>query len=252
MRLLRRKNERQILLLSKNLCRNVEVAARFRTGCLTLLFVACAGLIPVVNQRSFAAHATNEIVVQSDGVTEATNKIVVQSDGVTDALTASFGSAVEAVTGFKPFFLTGDFNGDAMPDIVIAVRIKERRTALPKDVRLLNPFYGSPKVTYPSNPASENKMALAIIHSWKGPQPAAKFLLIGEGPILIFVYDRISDLDGAKNLMELMSKRGKRPRGAYFPPTAKGDVILLGTEVGSESPLYWNGKTYRWEELEGD
>jgi hypothetical protein len=77
-------------------------------------------------------------------------------------------------------------------------------------------------------------------------------LLVGEGPILIFVYDRASDPDGAKNLIELMSKRGKRFKGLKFPPTAKGDVILLGTEVGSDSPLYWNGRTYRWEEPEGD
>ena len=219
---------------------------------IALLFVACSSFISVVNERSFAAHATIEIVVQSDGVTEATNEIVPQSDGVTAALTASFGSAVEAVTGFKPFYLTGDFNGDATQDIVTVVRIKEPRTALPKDVRVLNPFWGSPKVTYPSNPASGNALALAIIHSWKNPQPAAKFLLIGDAPILVFVYERTSDPDSAKNLMELMSKRGKRHRGAYFPPTAKGDVILLGTQVGDESPLYWNGRTYRWEEGAAD
>ena len=175
-----------------------------------------------------------------------------QSAAVTEAVQAAFGSAVEAVTGFKPFYLSGDFNGDGMQDIVAVVRIKEKRTALPKDARLLNPFYAGPKVTFPNNPATENKQALAIIHSWKTPQTAAKFLLIGEAPILIFVYDRTSDPEGSKNLMGLMSRRGKRRRGQTFPPTAKGDVILLGTEVGSDSPLYWNGKTYRWEEPEGE
>ncbi len=48
-------------------------------------------------------------------------------------------------------------------------------------------------------------MALAIIHSWKTPQTAARFLLVGEAPILILVHDRTSDPDGAKNLMEVMS-----------------------------------------------
>jgi hypothetical protein len=54
--------------------------------------------------------------------------------------------------------------------------------------------------------------------------------------------------------MEIISKRGKRRRGATRPPAAaKGDAILLGTEA-TESILYWNGKTYRWEEFsdEGD
>jgi hypothetical protein len=159
---------------------------------------------------------------------------------------------VEAVTGFTPFYLTGDFNGDGMQDIVIVVRIRERRSALPKDVRLINPFWYSPKVTFPANPAAEKPLALVIIHSWKTPQTATKFLLVGEAPLLIFVYDRTSDPESAKGLMELMSKRGKRSRGQTFPPAAKGDVILLGTEVGSDSPLYWNGRTYKWEEPEGD
>jgi len=175
-----------------------------------------------------------------------------QTAAVTEALQGSFGSAVEAVTGFKPFYLTGDFNGDGMQDIVIVVRIRERRSALLKDVRLLNPFYASPKVTFPSNPAAENNLALAIIHSWKTPESAEKLLLIGEAPIPIFVYDRASTPESAKDLMQLMSKGGKRRRGQTFPATAKGDVILLGTEVGSDSPLYWNGKTYKWVEPEGD
>jgi len=29
---------------------------------------------------------------------------------------------------------------------------------------------------------------------------------------------------------------------------AKGDVILLGNQVGDNSPLYWNGRTYVWED----
>ena len=201
--------------------------------------LVCTDLILVIVMLAVqAAHATNEIAVQSTGVT--------------DALKASFGSAVEAVTAFKPFYVTGDFNGDAIQDIAIAVRIREQRTALPKDVRLLNPFYGKPKVTYPSNPASQNTMALAIIHSWKSPQPAAKFLLIVEGPILIFEYDRTSDPGAEKLLLDLWSKRGKRSPGEVFPPAAKGDVILLATEVGDYSDLYWNGRTYRWDEGAAD
>ena len=204
------------------------------------IFLSLVGsiLIVAVNEPGLTAHKMGQPKAQSEAVTEV--------------LQASFGSAVEAVTGFKPFYLTGDFNGDGMQDIVVVVRIKERRTALPKDVRLINPFSSGPKVTFPSNPAGENKLALAIIHSWKTPQTAAKFLLVGEAPILILVYERTSDPESAKDLMELMSKRGKRRKGQTLPPTAKGDVILLGTEVGGDSPLYWNGRTYRWEEVGGD
>ena len=177
-----------------------------------------------------------------------------QSAAVSEAVRTSFGSAVEPVTGFKPYYVTGDFNGDAAQDLAIVVRIKEKRAALPKHVRLVNPFDTEAKVGFPSNPGGENKLALAIIHSWKMPQPAAKFLLIGESPILIMQYDRATSghAEDAKGLIELMSKRGKRRRGVKFPPTAKGDVILMGTEVGGDSKLYWNGRKYVWEDSEED
>ena len=173
---------------------------------------------------------------------------------VIEALQADFGPAVEAVTAFKPFYLTGDFNGDGEQDIVVVVRIKERRSALPKDVRVIDPFQGGGPSGFPANPAAENKLALAIIHSWKTSRPAGKFLLIGESPILILEYDRVtsSEPEDRKNLIELMSKRGKRRKGERLPPGSKGDVILLGTEVGGDSKLYWNGKTYRWEDSPDD
>jgi hypothetical protein len=49
-----------------------------------------------------------------------------------------------------------------------------------------------------------------------------------------------------------MRKRGKRPKGAPFPRAARGDVILLGNQVGDNSPLYWNGRTYVWEDSAED
>lgn len=177
-----------------------------------------------------------------------------QSAAVTAALQNDFGTAVEASTAFSPFYVTGDFNGDATQDIALVVRIKERRSALPKDVRLLNPFQFERTITFPANPAIENKLALVIIHGWKTPQPAGKFLLIGDSPVLILDYERAisSRLSDRQNLIELMSKRGKRRKGETFPPRAKGDVILLGTQVGDDSHLYWNGRTYVWEDVAED
>ncbi len=177
-----------------------------------------------------------------------------QSTAATEVLKTSFGAAVEAVSGFKPFYLTGDFNGDGAQDIAIVVRIKGRRSELPPDVRLLNPFDSGARANFPAEPAAKPTLAFAIIHGtnnagWKTSQPAGKFLLLGESPILILEYDRSAgSAADAKNLMEILSKRGKRRRGTNWPPTAaKGDSILLETEA-TESILYWNGKTYRWEE----
>jgi len=177
-----------------------------------------------------------------------------QSSLIAQDLRSVFGSVVEPVTAFKPYYLIGDFNGDGAEDLLIVVRVKEKRTALPKDVRVVNPFDLDAKVAFPDNPASEKKLALAIIHSWKIPQPTGKFLLIGASPILILENNRATSgrPEDAKNLIELMTRRGKRRRGQKFPRSARGDVILLGTEVGGDSTLYWNGGTYRWEDAEDD
>ena len=192
-----------------------------------------------------------------------------QSAAVKQAVRASFGPAVEAETLFNPYYLIGDFNGDGGQDIVIAVRIKGRRTALPKGVTLLNPFSG--KVIYPTNPVAKPALALAIIHGgltgWQAVPSAGDFLLYGDAPVQILTYDdhiiyygeggvqktqdRETAKTMAKGLMELR-KRGKRRRDEWLPRAAnKGDVIILGSEVG-DSYLYWNGKTYVWEDSPQD
>jgi len=217
---------------------------RFAVPC-CLLSVVCCSLIVGADKRGPTAYPTEPPLLNAYRL-DLPNA---QSSAVTEALHTSYGSAVEAVTGFAPFYLTGDFNGDAMQDIAIVVRIKEPRTALPKDVRLVNPFWYGPKVTFPTDLTTEPKLAFAIIHGWKIPKSAKKFLLVGDAPLLIFDYGRTSHPESAKGLMALMSRRGKRPRGVTFPRTAKGDVILLWTEVGDDdTPLYWNGRTYKWEE----
>jgi hypothetical protein len=175
-----------------------------------------------------------------------------RSASIDEAIKASFGSVVQPATTFRPYYVSGDFNGDGVQDLAVVVLIKEKRSALPKDVRVINPFDG-PKINFPQNSATEHKLALAIIHGWKTSQ-AAKFLLVGESPILVLEYGRAtsSNPEDAKNLIEVMAKGGKRRRGQRFPRTARGDVILLGTEVGGDSTLYWNGRTYVWEDVQDD
>jgi len=178
---------------------------------------------------------------------------------VNEAVRTSFGSAVEPVTVFKPYYLTGDFNGDSAQDLVVAVRIKEPLSTLQKDVKVLSPWgaaYGN--ATFPADPVAKPTLALVIIHGtatgWQ-TQTSAKFLMVGDSPILIQNYSRLSG--GPDALRELMSvvRRGKLRRGEYLPPTVqrarKGDVIVLGTEA-ADSYLYWNGKTYSWEESPED
>lgn len=175
---------------------------------------------------------------------------------LTQALKTSFGSAVEAVTAFKPFYVTGDFNGDGAEDILIVVRLKGPRAALESDVKIYNPF-GRPKAIFPDDAAANPRLALAIIHGsrsgWQTPPALEKFLMFGDSPVLILNNSRAVSTEPAdkKGLMELLTKRSKRYKADGWPrPAAKGDSIVLGTEA-TDSILYWNGKNYRWEEAAG-
>ncbi|HEV7683055.1 MAG TPA: hypothetical protein VGO68_13080 [Pyrinomonadaceae bacterium] len=152
--------------------------------------------------------------------------------------------------------MTGDFNGDGARDILVVVRIKGSRTELAPDVKIYNPFE-RPKAIYPEDPATNPTLALAVIHGskpgWQTPPALETFLLFGQTPILILNYSRAASSEAAdqKGLMELLTKRSTKYRGDGWPPaTAKGDSIVLGTEA-TDSILYWNGKTYRWEEAAG-
>ena len=173
-----------------------------------------------------------------------------------EVLQKSFGSAVEPVTTFKPFYLTGDFNGDGAQDILMVVRIKGPRTELASDVTLYNPFE-RPRAVFPANPSENPTLAFAIIHGskpgWQTPPALEKFLLLGRTPILTLNYGRVTSAgpQARINLMELLRKRSTKFRADGWPPAAaKGDSIVLGTEA-TDSILYWNGKNYHWEEAAG-
>lgn len=206
---------------------------------LTMCVLTCSLLCLAINS---AAKTRNEAAVQADN---ARILAVVQRD---------FGVAVEVVTAFSPYRVTGDFNGDRLQDLAVVVRIKGSRKQLPKDVRLLNPFESSGSLHFPANPSRENRLALAIVHSWQNAVASGKFLLLGESPILILQNARAisSGASDRTNLIGLRNRNPRRRSSEPFPRNAKGDVILLGTEVGGDSLLYWNGRSYSWEDSAED
>ena len=226
-------------MAAKTRLRQIQNTNRRDAGASAFFLLLCFAITPVSNTQHQAAPSKDQTNPSQAALVETVQK--------------HFGATVEVVTAFQPFSVAGEFNGDGAQDVVVVVRIKARRNALPTNVKLLNPFETRSAIKFPANPDSQNKLALAIIHGWK-TETVGKFLLLGESPVLIMQYARaISSEQGDKqNLISLMSKRGRRPAGVTLPRGSKGDVILLATEVGGDSLLYWNGRTYLWEDAAED
>ena len=173
-------------------------ANRSLVGRSIVLLLVGSLLIPAAYARRLGAQTTAQTKASQSSKTAA----------VTEALKTSFGSSLDAVTAFDPFYLTGDFNGDGAQDIMVVVRIKGRRSDLPPDVKVVNPFYRVAGPAYPADAAAKPTLAFAIIHGtkagWKNAQTAGKFLLVGVSPILILENDRATSgrLEDAKKLME--------------------------------------------------
>ena len=169
------------------------------------------------------------------------------------ALREAFGPPLTTVKAFSPYYLLGDFNGDGAEDMLVIVRVTGHRSELAKDVSVSNPFERQGKALFPNDPAKENRLAIAIVHSWKTTQVIGKFLLIGDSNLLILDHERATSgrAEDMKGLMSVVKRRGPRPKGLKFPVTAKGDLVLLGNQVGDDSMLYWNGRTYRWQDSQG-
>jgi hypothetical protein len=176
---------------------------------------------------------------QSTQVTTAEIIAVVQN---------SFGAEVKVEVERRPFYLSGDFNGDNCLDIAVVVNTKGRTKGLAKDVMMLNPWYAATgpdgaqvniveaeRIANPENLPTVwiSELALAVIHGtkdgWKTSSPLGKYLLFSS------VYD------------EMRVHKGKIGQGATNlpPPDVKGDSIYTGTE-NAGGIIYWDGTIYRW------
>lgn len=177
-----------------------------------------------------------------------------------EAINKHFNATVEAVAQFQPYYLTGDFNADGAEDLLAIVRLKVERGRLPKDVKVSNPF-GFSDISRPDQSSSADgpgvALCIAVLHGgqggWRGSQPAGKYLLLGSSPLQILSYERISAGE-TKDLMSIVpASRTRRNKYSEYgvPQAARGAWILVGTQVG-EGLIYWDGKTYRFQDSAGD
>jgi hypothetical protein len=152
-----------------------------------------------------------------------------------------FGAGIEVAKDRKPYFLTGDFNGDSRQDLIALIHLKQAKSSLPKEVVVLNPWGYERK-----NSQGTSDLALVIIHGaaagWDTQTPAGRYLLTDRDYFSTPIWEE----PGGSNLLSLRKKR--RPRGGRAeaaPRMAKGDAVAIPTEAGIDIFVYWDGKTYK-------
>jgi hypothetical protein len=157
-----------------------------------------------------------------------------------DDLPALFGSRVTAAPHFAAPVATGDFAGDGLPDRVYFVKIApaSATATLAPDVTVADKVFG----TAPLGKRGED-LALAIVQG----NGKVKTLLTGyEG-------GGSSDFFSAPMWHEAkppvhLAKRGSKAFVAFQRQNKAihNDVLVVETEAGIDTALYWTGKGYAW------
>ncbi|GLS19167.1 hypothetical protein GCM10007874_21840 [Labrys miyagiensis] len=157
-----------------------------------------------------------------------------------DNLPALFGSRITAAPHFAAPIATGDFAGDSLPDRVYFVKIAPASptATLAPDVIVNDKTFG----TAPLGKWGED-LALAIVQG----NGKVKTLLTGyEGED---TNDFFSDpmWHEAKPPVHL-AKRGSKIFVTFRRQNKaiRNDVLVIETEAGIDTALYWTGKGYAW------
>ncbi len=156
-------------------------------------------------------------------------------------IAALFGSRVKLNPHFSVPLVTGDFDGDGVPDTAYMV------TVLPASAR--NGF--APGVTVLDGVMDGNDTVLGA----HGAQTAPA--IVQQGGKRKFLLTSHSSVDPAQGVFDSpiwserptplsLAKRGSKAFRDFHAqvPQIRNDILVVGTEAGIDTALYWNGKTY--------
>jgi hypothetical protein len=153
-------------------------------------------------------------------------------------LSALFGNRVMANARYKAPLFTGDFDGDGTPDAAYLLTIlpESAQDKLAGDVTVIGTVFGREPLG-----ARGETLALAIVQK-SGRQ---KFLLTG------YQGDGVADFFGSPIWGSLpppidIAKRGSTAFQTFQAeePGIKQDILVIGTEAGIDTALFWNGQNY--------
>jgi hypothetical protein len=155
-----------------------------------------------------------------------------------DEVQLLFGARVQASSRFEAPFATGDFDGDGKPDAVYLVTVLPQSPVnkIAGDVTVIGKLFGSKELG-----ARGETLALAILQG----DGKRKFLLTGcQGEGVAGYFE--SPIWSATPVPLAVAKRGSTAFDEFRRQGAKvrHDILVLGTEAGIDTALYWTGKGY--------
>ena len=158
--------------------------------------------------------------------------------GQPDDVSKLFGTRVQANSRFKAPFATGDFDGDGISDALYLVTVlpASAENALASDVAVIGALFGQEALG-----ARPESLALAIVQDGG----KKKFLLTGyEGDGVADFFS--SPIWAGPSVPVQVAKRGSKTFEDFRRQDGKikDDIIVVGTEAGIDTALYWTGHSY--------
>lgn len=146
-------------------------------------------------------------------------------------LSRTFGGGV-LLHDAAPAVLRGDLNGDGAEDLVAVVVHGAGRLA--GGVTRVHPWPSDEGAT--DDLAAGSRARVAVIH---GGSARRAFLIHDPNPVSIL------DAGAAKEISILPRARLAAEGGDELAEAARGDVVVVPTEAGIDTYLYWDGSTYQ-------
>lgn len=137
--------------------------------------------------------------------------------------------------------LKGDFNGDGVVEdlyVVASAAIPESALTY-ASLHAAWPFYGDGKP--PVKPAKGGPVALVIVNH----------VISNRICHIVFDSNKVSILatQAAEDMFVVTREDASKPAWEAVGDAAKGDIIVIPTEAGIDSYLFWNGKIFQSLEL---
>lgn len=158
------------------------------------------------------------------------------------SIPSQFGNRVSENPRFKAPFATLDLDGDGAADQVYLVSIApgSPKATFAADVTVL-PDVFEPTPTALGN--RDEKIALAVVFGKTG----RKFLITDCDESAVHFFDTDPNSIWSANPIPITAARRGSAQFRDFQKQEKrirNDVLVLGTEAGTDIALYWNGKTF--------